>query len=431
MKGMVQHARRGAAGRDGFVLPVVIFALVIMSTVAVVALSTSMDERRASRGLRKGGEAFYAAEAGVSAVRATWNDTTASFGGLVQALVPGDSLVAGGGWQTLSNGAKYRATVMRLDTAGQRIYLLSVQGRDRAQQGESSVRMVLTQAPGGPRKLGACCEAAATVRGVVEIGSVKIDGVDVSPPGWDANGTCNGIPKDAVRGATVKNDADIAWQGGTINGDPPVIVDPAMSDNTFQNFDTLSYAELKAGADHSIGTAGVNKIYNWGGDPKTDMTKFGPSVVGGQCNTADPLNFGSNNPSSPCYNYWPIITTNGDIGLRGGGYAQGIFVLGTTAGKAHQLDMEGGSSFVIAGIILGNGCIEVEAGKIYGAVFTDGWYGNTKRCTGDPPLAVSDGGSVQYSSCVVQRALAGAGIGQSSGGKGVVKIDRAFEQVLR
>ncbi|HEY8831658.1 MAG TPA: PilX N-terminal domain-containing pilus assembly protein, partial [Gemmatimonadaceae bacterium] len=51
--------------RRGFVLPTVIFAITIMSVIAVAALSTASDERRASRATRESTLAMYAAEAGL------------------------------------------------------------------------------------------------------------------------------------------------------------------------------------------------------------------------------------------------------------------------------------------------------------------------------------------------------------------------------
>src|SRR2546423_13177816 len=50
--------------RDGFVLPTVVFAVAIMSIVVVASVTTSQDERRASRAVRESTLAMYTAEAG-------------------------------------------------------------------------------------------------------------------------------------------------------------------------------------------------------------------------------------------------------------------------------------------------------------------------------------------------------------------------------
>src|SRR5689334_5293280 len=88
------------ATRKGFVLPTIVFAVAIMSIIVVAALSTSSDERRASRAVRESTLATYAAESGLRQTFGAW--PTAS----VNAMNPGDSLDLG--WQDLPNNAKYR-----------------------------------------------------------------------------------------------------------------------------------------------------------------------------------------------------------------------------------------------------------------------------------------------------------------------------------
>jgi len=58
--------------RKGFILPTVIFAVTIMSVVAIVALSTATDERRTSRASRESTLAMYAAEAGLRQTYGAW-----------------------------------------------------------------------------------------------------------------------------------------------------------------------------------------------------------------------------------------------------------------------------------------------------------------------------------------------------------------------
>ena len=48
--------------RRGFVLPTVILAITVMSLIAVAALTTATDERRASRATRESTLAMYAAD---------------------------------------------------------------------------------------------------------------------------------------------------------------------------------------------------------------------------------------------------------------------------------------------------------------------------------------------------------------------------------
>jgi type II secretory pathway pseudopilin PulG len=107
--------------RKGFVLPTVIFAVTIMSVVAVVSLNTASDERRTSRATRESTLAMYAAEAGLRQTYGAWPVAAA------KALVPGDSLDLG--WQTLPNKAAYRAVIHRVDPGGLQEYAVIVQGR--------------------------------------------------------------------------------------------------------------------------------------------------------------------------------------------------------------------------------------------------------------------------------------------------------------
>ena len=107
--------------RRGFVFPTVIFAITIMSVIAVVVLNTASDERRASRATRESTLALYAAEAGLRQTYGAWPATA------VKALKPGDSLDLG--WQSLPNKAAYRTVVHRVDKGGLQEYNVVVQGR--------------------------------------------------------------------------------------------------------------------------------------------------------------------------------------------------------------------------------------------------------------------------------------------------------------
>ncbi|MEX2109412.1 MAG: pilus assembly PilX N-terminal domain-containing protein [Gemmatimonadaceae bacterium] len=102
-------------------MPTVIFGLAVMSIIAVAALSTSSDERRASRAVRESTMALYAAEAGLRQTYGAWPKAP------VKALNPGDSLDLG--WQTLSTNSSYRTVIHRMDKGGIQEYNVVVQGR--------------------------------------------------------------------------------------------------------------------------------------------------------------------------------------------------------------------------------------------------------------------------------------------------------------
>ncbi|MFL5611465.1 MAG: hypothetical protein ACJ78G_12200 [Gemmatimonadaceae bacterium] len=107
--------------RDGFVLPTVVFGVTLMSIIAVAAVSTATDERRAGRAVRESTLAEYAAEAGLRQTYGAWPKVQ------VNAMLPGDSLDLG--WQSLPNKAKYRAVIHKVDNGGLQEYNVIVQGR--------------------------------------------------------------------------------------------------------------------------------------------------------------------------------------------------------------------------------------------------------------------------------------------------------------
>jgi hypothetical protein len=115
---------KSANSREGFVLPMVVFAVAVMSIIVIASLATSSDERRASRAVRETTLAEYAADAGLRQTYGSWPVAA------VKALNPGDSLDLG--WQTLpnsGNSGKYRAVIYRVDNGGLQEYNVVVQGR--------------------------------------------------------------------------------------------------------------------------------------------------------------------------------------------------------------------------------------------------------------------------------------------------------------
>lgn len=109
------------SNRKGFVLPTVVLGITVMSVIAVVAINTASDERRASRAIRESTLAIYAAEAGLRQTYGAWPAAA------VSALKPGDSLDLG--WQNLPNKAAYRTVIHRADKGGLQEYNVVVQGR--------------------------------------------------------------------------------------------------------------------------------------------------------------------------------------------------------------------------------------------------------------------------------------------------------------
>jgi type II secretory pathway pseudopilin PulG len=140
MRSYIGGNKRNA--RRGFVLPAVIFSIAIMSIIVVVALSTSEDERRASRAMRESTLATYAAESGMRKTLGALPTVS------MTALNPGDSLDLA--WQTMPNKAAYRAVIHRVDAGGAGTtpqYLMVVQGRRTGINGGQST--IVTQITNG------------------------------------------------------------------------------------------------------------------------------------------------------------------------------------------------------------------------------------------------------------------------------------------
>ncbi|HSG81563.1 MAG TPA: pilus assembly PilX N-terminal domain-containing protein [Gemmatimonadota bacterium] len=445
---------------NGIVLPVILVALMIMSALAVAAVLTAGDEQRSSEAMHESSIVFYAAEAGVQEIWGSWDSTMDS---LVNLLSPADTLDLG--WSNLAGGASYHGMVMRTDDgSGEPTYSLMVEGKGPgARGGRRMLAVALSGAAGGggssePYTLGECCHAAATARGAMLLsGSSFIHGHDEVPPGWD-DGRCDDYPLEDVVGLTYTDLSGEAEDPET-TGDPPLVYDPSLADADFNQFGELNWDDLAALATTQLyNPAGSQKGLEYGGDPAPSGCSSNPVTSGsssgcyvgprynpdGTCDTSHPLNFGAK--TGPCKDHYPVVLITGDFAFAGdgapGGYAQGIFVMDTTAGAVgSEFDIEKGSDFTVAGIMIGKGCFEMDSpssGRFtwYGAVFTDGFVSERASCDGDVPLYLHGDTEVQYSSCAVQRALLYSGVGDAarggaSGGSLAPLPSRSMREILR
>lgn len=438
---------RALLSRDGYALPAVTFAIVLVSIFAGVRLRTSVDERLSSKAVQHSAEAFYAAEAGVSVVQTAWADSTQSLDSLTGALSPGDTMTYGSGWTALTGGGSFRAVIRRLDSGGQPLFLVVSEGRNRGGLGgQARTFQIVTPAPTGEfLGFGDCCDAAVTLRGTGRIRQgTGISGIDTDPAGWAAEGRCGGAHGD-VPGLKAMDMSEVSKESPyTMSGAPPEVEDTLIGDQTFDEFGDLDWSGVKALANHTVGVPLGDQGINQGGDPASGST-FGPRyTASGECDTSHPLNFGSDDPNSTCYDYFPIILIQGDIDLQDNdmsgleGYAQGIFILDVDAdGTGSELDLEG---VRFNGLIIGKGCVEVQYGaQFMGAIFVDGNHFNTSLCNPDEALHMNHYGTtnpeatVTFSSCVVQNVLdrSGAAYAAGEGLRGVMKIERSFYQPVR
>ncbi len=482
------RTRTTLADRRGFVMPMVLFALMIMGTMAVVAINVSVSEHRSSRAVRTSLEALLAGITGLNEIQADWNDTLAALPGQLDTLSSGGTIQIG--WTNLASGASYKGEVMRIDNGGQQLFLVTVDGRDGSGlYSERAVTAIMTLGS-GELTLGGCCEAAAMVRGGVDVNSrTGITGTDTDPPNWTGS-TCDGYEPNDQPGVVI-DEADagllnISSSGFVQSGDSitnnesvwatPAVEDRALDDDSFDIYGSRTLDEIKAAATTVLGDGTTSNIrYFWGGNPVSDADYNDPDIFGprvhsvgdghghsggdaivGTCDTDAALNFGA--PTGPCASHFPVVWINGQVELvtqeyydcdddddceddaTDAFYAQGLFVMDTLVnGFGSEFELESPGTF--NSIVVGKGCIELQDGsQSYGAMYLDGDYYDQDLCDGALPMSVRSGGTslhtdLYYSDCVVQRVLTATGIGEPSGGEGGTTVQklgtRWFAELIR
>jgi hypothetical protein len=409
------------ADKGGFVVPAIIMTMLVLSLLMMAALISSGDERSSAQAMVESAAAFYAAEAGLNQVPSTVSDVA------LAALQPGATLDLG--WHDLPHGGGYHAVIRRLDEGvdGQALYRLDVEGRGEGPRGGQRILSHAFSYSPYPTM-----DAAAKVRGRarLEDGSL-IDGHDVAPPGWSGGGLCTD-PMDDKPGLIIEDldDLDI-WDDSDIDGDPAVIQDASIDDDTFNEFNGPTWDNLIDLADHVIG----NPITD-DSDGKVRETVRPSYNDDGSCNTDDPYNWGSNVPGDACFNYFPIIYLK-DGGMRtnlGDGYGQAILITDAEFDlQASDDDGDDAGVGEFAGIILSRGCFEINMSqRFFGAVIHDrqdhGSCGDNERGLWLQNEDAFYDPEVHYSSCAVLRAIklsrAGALFGWHI-------LARPFEEVLR
>ena len=122
---------KACRNKRGTAMPAIMVLVAVLGIMAVAALRTTSDDRQASHGVRDRTRAFYAAEAGIQAITASWDsmrwDTLMT--------QPGDSAVIP--WQTIpQNGASYRGTLHLVSgSIGTKVFNLVVDGRSGGPRG--------------------------------------------------------------------------------------------------------------------------------------------------------------------------------------------------------------------------------------------------------------------------------------------------------
>jgi len=361
--------------RPGFALAVSLAAIVIIGAIITGMFFASTQEYRMSRNSAMQARALTSAEYGMNAilVKGVWDPTwNSAANGLLATRV---DTVGDGGLDTT-----------RVTKIGDGLFMLTSTGRvgpATGAQARHRLGALVTLSIPQLSMLG-----ALTTQGTFKIGgNSSLSGVDAAPPNWNCPPAGS-----SVAGLAMPDASKITTTGancnnlGCVTGSPQVSQNPAAAkDSTYFNYGP--------GLDWNTLTAMATKTYASG----ANLNGLAPSISGSLCNTSDPSNWGDpmhTTPSLlPCQNYFPIIYAQGDLKITGG-VGQGILLVNG------DLSVQGGAQFFGPVIVKGSLSTAGTGGHFNGGVMA---------ANVDLELSTLLGNAVvSYSSCALNRALAGA-----------------------
>jgi hypothetical protein len=365
--------RRVLRDERGMALAVAIFALVVVGALVAGAFFAGTQEQRVGENQRRVQQSFGVAEAGAQERVISWQPDSMN----TRALYPLDSVPIGPNAPAPNGTGSYGGFSYRL---GPNIFLIDVTGRDAA-----SAAGPVAGGGGARQRIGLITRiapvdfgihASLTTQGGVNLtGNADVNGNDQNPAGW-ANCDLPGAPQAGIRdpGANVGTSGN-----GSVQGNPPVVNDPTINNNTFTNFGGATYAQLAARANITLGS----------GTYKTN-----PSFNGALCDKTDLLNWGDGlNPGSACGSYFPIIHITGDATINGD-QGQGILLVDGT------LSVEG--SYQFFGIAIMQNDLKTAGGGNTDAHF---WGGVMAKNADLGTQSLSGKATLNYSSCSILTAL--------------------------
>src|SRR5438445_571615 len=253
----------------GMALAVAIFALVVVGALVAGAFFAGTQEQRVGENQRRVQTSFGVAEAGVQERVTSWQpDSMNKRQEYPQDSVPIYSLAAAA---TAPGGTgRYFGYSYKL---GSNIFLIDVTGRDQA-----SANGVIAGGSGARQRIGMITRlapvdfgihASLTTQGGVNLtGNADVNGNDQNPAGW-LNCDPSGPPQAGIRdpGANVGTSGN-----GSVQGNPPVVNDPSINNNSFTNFGGATYAQLAARATITLGPGTYKTNPNFGGPTGCDKT---------------------------------------------------------------------------------------------------------------------------------------------------------------
>ena len=226
--------------------------------------------------------------------------------------------------------------------------------------------------------------AALTAAGAVTVDGGVVTGADASL-GESADGLCDDVGNAEAAGIAALDTSLVCGPvctGGPVPGvagSPPIVdVSRLTSDST-------------AGFGGGLATMVAPRV--------TAVLPGGtaaprPAGGAGECDRADPLNWGDPGGSGPCADYYPVVHVSGSLTLVGGSAGQGVLLVDGS------LRVEAGARFV--GIVIAADDITVDGAgaELVGAVFAlDADRTGGTRVTND--------GAIRRAGCAVRRAVLG------------------------
>lgn len=364
----------------GFALAMAVFALVLLAAVVAGGYFSASQEFQIGRAMKSLTTSFYAGEAGIYDVLEDWEPAVYNW------IAPWETLTVGP--VTFEGGGSYISRVVRVGSAAdsaKRYFYIEAVGRPRGPNLGERRQAALARA----RFPTFCCDAAVKVHDDVTLKPANqplIDGGNSDPPGAWSSAACALYPPDSLPGVIYGSSTTIDTVE-VISGWPSAtVLDPSLTRTNIFDFGDLNYDSLIAYADLTF-DVGVGNTMSFAGSQ--------PSVTAsGKCNRDDPGNWGApEDPSHPCFNYFPIVHVTGNLRLVGAGSAQGILLVGGSVDNDSDARFSGPFDFY--GIILTKDDLEFDGmGNLYGAAFV-----------AEDLEMVNVKPRVYYSRCAVMRAL--------------------------
>lgn len=362
----------------GIALAIAIFALVVVGALVAAAFFAGTQEQRLAENGKRVTQSFGIAETGLAEEVRLWDPILFN----QQRVYPLDSAIISQR-TTPSRTGSFGGVVYKLNA---NMYLTDISGSDtvsrtnRVRGGGARQRLGLITRV---RPLMIDIQASLTTQGSVDVrGNAEVDGVNQDPTGWNCAASGSDTMPDL---AGVRTTGTVTPTGsGEVNGDPPVLVDNSLTNNTFTQFGDVSWNDLVARA----------QVRLPGGTYRTE-----PEVTGGVCDRSVATNWGDGmNPAAACARYFPVIYIDGDATLNGV-QGQGILLVNG------NLSVQG--SYEFYGITIVQGELSTAGG---GSTIAHFWGGVLARNASIDVQNLAGTATLNYSSCAILTALQATGV---------------------